>query len=177
SASRPIGISATTKSILAQPNRVRTAAFKSSHAIALKANPATSRLQDHHLCDRKSAAMSDLTHTRTENLPLVESAKIALASFGIRQATLTHLANRHNDVFRVGVPARNTYVLRLQNDLMNDAQAAAQLLWLTSLGLQSDVCVPTPVRTKDGRPFTYVPTADGRRRAVLLSWVPGRSAR
>jgi Ser/Thr protein kinase RdoA (MazF antagonist) len=115
--------------------------------------------------------------TGTEALRVTESARIALRDFGIKQARLTHLASRHNDVFRVVVPSGKSYVLRLQNDLMSDARAASQLLWLESLREESGVRVPTPVRTADEKSFTHVSAANRRRRAVLLHWLPGKTAR
>src|SRR5687768_16136848 len=93
--------------------------------------------------------------------PARRLARAALRDFGFNQARLVQLASRHNDVFRVTVPGGERYVLRLQNDLMSDAQAATQLLWLDALSQQTSVRVPRPVKTMDGRIFAHV--GGGRR--------------
>jgi Ser/Thr protein kinase RdoA (MazF antagonist) len=105
------------------------------------------------------------------------SITTALAEFGITKCRLTQLASRHNDVFRVDVSPRRRFVLRIQNDLMNDAQARSQLDWLESLARDPDVKVPAPLRTRDGRPFTHLSVGADRRRAVLLRWLAGQTPR
>jgi Ser/Thr protein kinase RdoA (MazF antagonist) len=102
-------------------------------------------------------------------------ARRALRDFGIVRARLTHIASRHNDVFRVYVPGTGSYALRLQNQLLNDLQVRSQLKWLESLASTSDVKVPMPVRTVDGRPFTFVEHGGRRRRVVLLEWLAGKT--
>src|SRR5438046_6105100 len=104
-------------------------------------------------------------------------ARSGLRDFGITRARLTQLASRHNDVFRVAAPGGGRFVLRLQNVLMTDAQAASQLRWLEALGRELGVRVPAPLRTADDRPFTHVQAMNGQRRAVLLRWLPGTIAR
>jgi Ser/Thr protein kinase RdoA (MazF antagonist) len=103
-------------------------------------------------------------------------AKSALRDFGFARNRLTQIANRHNDVFRVSVPSGESYALRLQSELLNDRQVRSQLKWLESLANESDVRVPMPVQTTDGKPFTCVMHAGVRRRAVLLRWLPGKTA-
>src|SRR5450432_1031392 len=104
-------------------------------------------------------------------------ARTALADFGVVPRRLTHLASRHNDIFRVDTITPDRFVLRIQNELMSDAQARSQLQWLDNLSKHSDLTVPTPIRTSDDRPFTTIETDNGKWRAVLLRWLPGRMAR
>lgn len=111
---------------------------------------------------------------QTPESSLRQIARNALADFGIAPHRLTHLASRHNDVFRVDAPTGERFVLRIQNNLMTDAQAQSQVRWLEDLKRRSDVRVPAPVRTSDGRPFAGVECDGERRRAVLLEWMPGR---
>lgn len=106
-----------------------------------------------------------------------QQAHAALQEFGLRGYRLTHLASRHNDVLRVDLRPGKKFILRIQNDLLTDVQARSQLLWLDSLARDSDVTVPTPIRTIDGRPFTHVELNGSRRRAVLLTYLPGRMAK
>jgi Ser/Thr protein kinase RdoA (MazF antagonist) len=107
---------------------------------------------------------------------LHQYARLALRDFGVTPSRLTHLASRHNDVFRVDTSSGERFVLRIQNHLMTDAQARSQVEWLETLVKESDVVVPAPRRTAAGRAFTYVKADDGDRRAVLLRWIPGRPA-
>jgi Ser/Thr protein kinase RdoA (MazF antagonist) len=108
---------------------------------------------------------------------LRQAARIALGEFGITRSRLTLLASRHNDVFRVRSSSGGQFVLRVQNDLLSDAEARSQIEWMESLIKHANITVPAPVRTLDGRPFTRLKTGSDNRRAVLLKWVPGRPAR
>jgi Ser/Thr protein kinase RdoA (MazF antagonist) len=117
-----------------------------------------------------------LMASQTSDMVLQECARIALRDFKVTPSRLTHLASRHNDVFRIDAPSGERFVLRIQNDLMTDAQARSQVEWLEILSKQSDVIVPAPLRTQARRAFTYVETDTGKRRAVLLQWLPGRPA-
>jgi Ser/Thr protein kinase RdoA (MazF antagonist) len=105
------------------------------------------------------------------------AAPSVLAQFGLTGCRLTHIASRHNDVFRVAAPSSKCFVLRIQNNLMTDAHARSQIQWLEAIAKHSDVTVPQPVRTTDNRPFTHVDIGGSHRRAVLLRWLPGRRAR
>src|SRR5437764_5371968 len=108
---------------------------------------------------------------------LRQLAHLALSDFGVSPSRLTHAASRHNDVFRVDTRARGRFALRIQNDLMSDAEARSQLTWLEALANVPKLTVPAPLRTRDGRPFTHLEAKAGTRRAVLLRWLPGRTAR
>ena len=105
------------------------------------------------------------------------AARSVLAQFGLVHCRLTHIASRHNDVFRVAAPSSKQFVLRLQNDLMTEVHARSQIQWLEAFANHSDVIVPEPIRTTNNQPFTHVEIGGSRRRAVLLRWLPGRRAR
>lgn len=111
------------------------------------------------------------------NRDLRKLAKAALAEFGWFSTRLTHLTSRHNEVFRVDAGHGQRFVLRIQDDSITDAQAEAQLKWLEALATQSEVVVPAPVRTSDGRAYTSIEMNGTSRRAVLLRWLPGQLAR
>jgi len=115
--------------------------------------------------------------TTAANSSLRQMARRALAQFGVVPRRLTELANRHNHVFRVAATNGQRWILRIQNDVLTDAQAQSQLQWLEDLWLHSEVRVPKPARTLDGRPFAWVECDSDRRRAVLLQWLPGRVAK
>jgi Ser/Thr protein kinase RdoA (MazF antagonist) len=104
-------------------------------------------------------------------------ARQVLRDFRVQPTRLVHLASRHNDVFRVHAARGGTYLLRIQNELMSDAQANSQLLWLDALAKDSSVKVPKPVRMKRGEPYSQVLVNGSRRRAVLLHWMPGSTAK
>jgi Ser/Thr protein kinase RdoA (MazF antagonist) len=104
-------------------------------------------------------------------------ARVALADFAVIPSHLIHLASHHNDVFRVDTEKGSRFLLRIQNDVMTDSQAVSQLHWLKFLSLNTDVRVPVPVSTSDLRPFTYIQIGAGKRRAVLLHWLPGQRVR
>jgi Ser/Thr protein kinase RdoA (MazF antagonist) len=108
---------------------------------------------------------------------LRRAANEALAEFGIAAKRLTELANRHNHVFRVDAASGERFALRIQNDLLSDAEVRLQVGWLQSLAKHSAVVVPLPMHTVDGEPFALVECGHGRRRAMLLCWVPGRLLR
>jgi Ser/Thr protein kinase RdoA (MazF antagonist) len=107
---------------------------------------------------------------------LRKAARGALREFAIPYATLTQIASRHNDVFRVTTWAKRKYVLRVQNQVLSDAEVRSQLKWMESLERDGGIAVPRPVRTSDARPFTFVECAGQRRRAVLLHWLLGKTA-
>ncbi len=113
----------------------------------------------------------------TPALLLRRAARNALSEFGLTKCRLTQIASRHNDVFRVDVAPQKRLVLRIQNDLLSDAQAKFQIEWMEALAKESGVVVPAPIRTLDRRPFTHVEMNGRHRRAVLLRWLPGRTAR
>ena len=78
---------------------------------------------------------------------------------------------------RVAAPESKRFVLRVQNDLMTDAQARSQIQWLEAIAKHSTIIVPEPIRTINGLPFTHVEIGGSHRRAVLLRWLPGRRSR
>jgi Ser/Thr protein kinase RdoA (MazF antagonist) len=129
-------------------------------------------------------------------------AEAALTQYDIGSARLTLLAHRDrgSTIFRVDALSKpglmkeengdsegsgedseknkdTRYVLRLC-DPQDSSQEnlLSELLWLSALQRDTDLCVPQPIPTRDGEFVTTVQIEDivQERRYVLLRWVPGR---
>src|SRR5688572_28482948 len=92
---------------------------------------------------------------------LRRQAREALQCYGVKPSRMTCLAHRHNYVFRVDTESGERYVLRIQNNLLTDAQASSQLTWLVALAEQTTLCVPVPVRTLSNDSFVRIETPLG----------------
>ncbi|MEM9418718.1 MAG: phosphotransferase [Planctomycetota bacterium] len=138
----------------------------------------------------------DQLTTRGQVRRLRRLAAEALSAFGLPDARFELIQHWENSTFRVNireeqqagsitdrvVPGR--YLLRLHRpDEISLAYIESEMAWLEALARDTDLCVPTPVRSPDGRLALEYANADfpeldgdpeGRRVCSLLRWVPGR---
>jgi Ser/Thr protein kinase RdoA (MazF antagonist) len=113
-------------------------------------------------------------------------AEIALKEFNLSDSTLTFLHYQGNVIFRVDVPnikaedesgpyLSNRYNLRILS-IKDIDTIHGELLWLDALGQGTELPVPEPVPTTDGRLLTTIATPgvpDGRV-VSLMRWVDGK---
>jgi Ser/Thr protein kinase RdoA (MazF antagonist) len=100
----------------------------------------------------------------------------ALAAYSIHEPRLTVLGHADNTTFRVDLATGERFVLRIhRHPLKTPEIVRSELTWLAALQ-QTDLVVPSPVRTRNGDLLT-VATAAGvpePRICVLFRWMRGR---
>ncbi|MBE9069045.1 phosphotransferase [Leptolyngbya cf. ectocarpi LEGE 11479] len=118
---------------------------------------------------------------------LGELAKIALASYGFKQAQLKLITHGDNTVFSVVVPeltseisadspyVSNRFVLRIHRaSYLSHEAIASELVWLRSLAAK--LPVPEPIPTLDQKLWTIARTSDISDRVCSLTrWIKGAS--
>jgi len=105
-------------------------------------------------------------------------ARKALAGYGLADARLTRRGTSTRSTFEVsaGGPARH-YALRICPTDTETTQLEREILWLTALCRDTQLIVPEPILSSDGRLVRKVSIAGvhGVRPCVLLRWVDGES--
>ncbi len=114
-------------------------------------------------------------------------AELALAAYGLSDASLSFTQHTENAIYRVDAPPSaalaaadgpyipNRYVLRIH--AMDDEEAiASELTWLIALSQEAGLPVPAPVPTPDGNHLVRVVTPEmpHGRIVTLLRWLDGR---
>ena len=103
-------------------------------------------------------------------------ARTALVEYGIEPAALVKLRHQHNTTFRVDA-AGGPFVLRINRPGVHSAATIeSEAAWLAALRRDTDVSVPSPVRTRDGRLVVEAsaPGVPESRICVLFRWLDGR---
>ncbi|MEO0492181.1 MAG: phosphotransferase [Actinomycetota bacterium] len=104
-----------------------------------------------------------------------DAAARVLLDYGITDAGLRLLNHDFNTTYRVDTGGQR-FALRINVNSQHGADAvAAEAAWVEAVARDTDVAVPTPVRTLVGAPATTV-RVDGLDRdlgAVLYTWLPG----
>ena len=119
---------------------------------------------------------TQLTHEEYCQL-LSGVAKEAMGSWDIQQdgVEITLLKYRENAVFKIRLLNGDQFALRIHRmNYHSDIALQSELQWMTELS-QSEISVPTIIKTKDGSLFAYVKTKDfpEAHQCDLLSWVEG----
>jgi Ser/Thr protein kinase RdoA (MazF antagonist) len=103
-------------------------------------------------------------------------ARIALEAYAIPPGRLDAIKHEHNTTFRISAGPREHYVLRIHRPGQHgEAAIRSELNWLLALGQDTDLCVPQPVLTRAGSPYT-IAAAEGvpeARVCALFRWQPG----
>jgi len=111
---------------------------------------------------------------------LQELARTALSAYGLGQANLTNRSYTENAVFEVQDEASGSHAsLRVCRPTWEPEALRRETAWLESLGRETELRVPTPIRTTDGDVLCIV-ESDGvpePRACVLFAWVEGEFAR
>ncbi len=101
-----------------------------------------------------------------------------LSEYGITTATLSQITEASNTIFRVTTPDRCRYVLRIVSpkSCHGPDEIRSEMQWLHALADETDIGIPAPVATQDGRLAVRAthPSVPGERHAALFRWVPGR---
>lgn len=126
-----------------------------------------------------------MVRTRFELLPrraqIARIRAVALAALGqypVEPRRVTLLDHHHNSTFRVDATDGRRFALRVNvNSASTTAHLEAETAWLSALAADTDVSVPIPFATRDGRRHTTA-RCDLLERdlaIVLMSWLPGRT--
>lgn len=100
----------------------------------------------------------------------------ALSDYPVRPSRVQLLAHAHNTTFRVDCEDGRRFALRVNvNSRSTAANLDAEMGWLTALAADTDIVVPTPTATLEGRLHTsrYFRELDRELSVVLMSWLPG----
>jgi Ser/Thr protein kinase RdoA (MazF antagonist) len=100
----------------------------------------------------------------------------ALADYPIPVARIRLLLHAYNTTFRVDTTDGRRFAIRLNTGSRKTFEGLrAEMSWLAALALDTDLKIPAPVRTIDGRLFTEVRgSAFGRPLlAAVFEWLPG----
>jgi Ser/Thr protein kinase RdoA (MazF antagonist) len=107
---------------------------------------------------------------------LRRAALDALADYPLEVARLRLLLHAYNTTFRVDTTDGRRFALRLNTGSRKTAEGLrAEMSWLAALARDTDLSIPEPVCTTDGRLFAEVhPPAFGRSLPVaVFAWLPG----
>lgn len=108
-----------------------------------------------------------------------ELGRVALRAYGIDEADLRFCSDTENMVFRVNT-AVSTYTLRISAPAFRPTnEILGELHWLAALRQDTDLLVPEPVKTQDGRFIQEIDMdgVPGMRQVVLFHWIAGRPLR
>ncbi len=106
-------------------------------------------------------------------------ARLALAEYGLSNASLRLHSRRENAVFEVIGRSSDMHAsLRVCRPGWETDALRREISWLEALGRDDDLRVPVPIRTKADEAFCVVQTGDipGPRACVLFHWVSGAFA-
>jgi Ser/Thr protein kinase RdoA (MazF antagonist) len=104
-------------------------------------------------------------------------ALAALAQYPFGVVSMRVLNHGFNTTFRVDTSDGRRFALRLNvNSRRTPQNLAAEAAWLAALAAETDLSVPMPQQTREGRLTTSIVSPDLERSlpAVLFSWLPGR---
>ncbi|MEI8239661.1 MAG: phosphotransferase, partial [Actinomycetota bacterium] len=107
---------------------------------------------------------------------LRRAATEALTDYPLDVAHVRLLLHAYNTTFRVDTTDGRRFALRLNTGSRKTAAGLrAEMSWLDALATDTDLCVPVPLRTHDGRLFTEVHSAAVGRAlpAAVFHWLPG----
>src|SRR4051794_35968621 len=125
-----------------------------------------------------------MTGSNSPIVPFVQlrrAARAALSAYRLTDAKLTLLRWRRSLIYRVDASRGRRFVLRLQDPaVLDDEWSEVQLRWLRAIRCEMAMPVAQPVATRRGELNTRVLLTSAisdatPRRAVLLTWTPGRT--
>jgi len=114
---------------------------------------------------------------RSQVLRLRQMATKALEQYDLAVARLRLITNEMNAIFGVKTTDGNKYILRitLPGGGHTQQHVQAEMDWLAALSRDTELSVPQPLPTRDGRLVVEV-ACNGipeRRMCVIFTWVPG----
>lgn len=121
-------------------------------------------------------SFSTLTE-RGQALRLRRMAVAALSHYELPLKKVRLVANQLNGIFRVDTEDEDAYALRISDPTWRtDDELQTEVRWLQALALETTIRVPKLFLNTGGNLITKV-TCEGvpePRRAILMSWIPGR---
>ena len=123
--------------------------------------------------DRPFAELTD----RAQVHRLRRVASDALSSYPVEPTRLRLLRHDFNTTFRLDTASGDTFAVRIGlNHRKSTPALAAEMAWLAAIDRDTDVVVPAPLATIDGRTHLQVSVdgVEGLLHLVVLSWLPGR---
>lgn len=121
-------------------------------------------------------AFVDLT-PRAQVHRLRSAARDALAQYPIDVAGLRLMSHAYNTSFRVDTADGRRFALRINVQSRRRPEwIAAEMAWQAAIAADTDLWVPTPLRTRDGAltASVWFEPLETTLRAVVYSWLPGR---
>lgn len=101
----------------------------------------------------------------------------ALAAYPVEPVRLRLLRHDYNTTFRLDTAGGERFAVRIGvNRRKPVAALEAEMAWLDALARDTEVVVPAPLATRDGRLHApaEVDGVDGPLHLVVMSWLPGR---
>lgn len=123
--------------------------------------------------------MFDSLTYRSQLSRLRQLARSVLSHYHLLDAQITLLQYEDNAVYRITARSGERFVLRISAaEGYGAAEQNSEALWLTSLRQETDLRVPEPVPTIDGRLVVtiHIGGIPEPRHCVLFSWLPGQPA-
>lgn len=121
-------------------------------------------------------AFSELSH-RGQVRRLHGVVRKALAHYPLKVKKVSLIQHAHNSVFRIDTEDGTPYVLRINlPNFRKPEEINSEMMWLAAIKHDTDLSVPDPLPTKDGKLMVTV-EAEGvpePRHCVVFSWVGGR---
>jgi Ser/Thr protein kinase RdoA (MazF antagonist) len=121
-------------------------------------------------------AFSELSH-RGQVRRLHGMVKNALAHYPLKVNKVSLIQHTHNAVFRIDTEDGTPYVMRINvPDIRKPQEIEGEMTWLAAIKRDTDLSVPNPLATKDGKLMVTVEAAGvpEARHCVVFSWVGGR---
>lgn len=105
-------------------------------------------------------------------------AVAALGEYGLSEGTLHFLTHGENTTWRHDGP-RGSHLVRVHRPQRHgrgdpEAPIRSELAWLSAIREETDLLVPRPVATPDGRTTVVATVGDLTRVVSVLEWTPGR---
>ena len=120
-----------------------------------------------------------LTH-RGQAKRLRDIAQAALEDYDLTVRAISLLEYSYNAIFKVDAADSNRYVVRVSlPDVHSKAEIRSEMVWLEALKKDTELSVPTPVRTRNGKLVTTVEieSVPEARHCSVFEWVEGRHLR
>jgi Ser/Thr protein kinase RdoA (MazF antagonist) len=117
----------------------------------------------------------DLT-SRGMALRIRELAIEALQEYDLDVKKVRLIQNSYNGIFRVDTHVGEKYVIRINvPGERSREEIHSEMMWLDALHRDTDLGIPYPVRTRDGKLLTTVAleSVPNERHCVVFSWIPG----
>lgn len=121
-------------------------------------------------------AFSELSH-QGQVRRLHGMVRNALDHYPLKVKKVSLIQHAHNAVFRIDTKDGTPYVMRINvPGIRKPEEINAEMTWLAAIKRDTDLSVPNPLSTKNGKLMVTV-TAEGipeARHCVIFSWVGGR---